>query len=101
MSSSLKILQLVHTLDPTVGGVAASVLALSRGLTRRGHKIDILVLDDPAAAWIKDACHAEGPSRTGGSRRRVDLTVHALGSGLTSYRYLRELMPWLRKNGGD
>ena len=59
------------------------------------------MLDDPAAAWIKDACHAEGPSRTGGSRRRVDLTVHALGSGLTSYRYLRELMPWLRKNGGD
>ena len=95
MSSSLKILQLVHTLDPTVGGVAASVLALSRGLTRRGHKIDILVLDDPVAAWIKDACHAEA------DRRRVDLTVRALGSGLTSYRYSRELMPWLRKNGGD
>ena len=85
MSSALKVLQLVHTLDPSVGGVATSVLALSRGLARRGHKIDIVVLDDPSAAWIKD----------------VDLTVHALGSGLTSYRYSRVLLPWLQKHGGD
>jgi glycosyltransferase involved in cell wall biosynthesis len=85
LSSALKVLQLVHTLDPSVGGVATSVLALSRGLARRGHKIDIVVLDDPSAAWIKD----------------VDLTVHALGSGLTSYRYSRVLLPWLQKHGGD
>jgi len=85
LSSALKILQLVHTLDPSVGGVATSVLALSRGLARRGHNIDIVVLDEPSAAWIKN----------------VDLTVHALGSGLTSYRYSRALLPWLRKHGGD
>jgi glycosyltransferase involved in cell wall biosynthesis len=85
LSSALKILQLVHTLDPSVGGVATSVLALSRGLGRRGHKIDIVVLDDSSAAWIKD----------------VDLTVHALGSGQTSYRYSRALLPWLREHGGD
>jgi len=65
--------------------VATSVLALSRGLARRGHNIDIVVLDEPSAAWIKN----------------VDLTVHALGSGLTSYRYSRALLPWLRKHGGD
>ncbi len=76
---------MVHTLDPSVGGVATAVAALSRGLARRGHKIDIVVLDDPAVAWIK----------------HVDLTVHALGSGLTSYRYSRALLPWLRQNGGD
>lgn len=85
MSSALKILQLVHTLDPGVGGVATSVLALSRGLARRGHKIDIVVLDDPSAAWIAN----------------VDLNVHALGSGLTSYRYSHALLPWLRQHGGD
>jgi glycosyltransferase involved in cell wall biosynthesis len=79
----LKILQLVHTLDPSVGGVATSVLALSRGLARRGHKIDIVVLDDPSAAWIAN----------------IDLNVHALGSGLTSYRYSRSLLPWLRQHG--
>ena len=75
----------MHTLDPSVGGVATSVLALSRGLARRGHKIDIVVLDDAAAAWIKN----------------VDLTVHALGAGRTSYRYSRALFPWLREHGGD
>ncbi len=85
MSSALKILQLVHTLDPSVGGVASSVLALSRGIARRGHKIDIVVLDDPNAAWIKN----------------VDLTVHALGAGLSNYRYSSALMPWLRKHGGE
>ncbi len=81
----MKILQLVHTLDPSVGGVAAAVLALSRGLARRGHKIDIVVLDDPSAAWIAN----------------VDLNVNALGSGLTSYRYSRALLPWFRQHGGD
>jgi len=81
----LKILQLVHTLDPSVGGVATSVLALSRGLVRRGHKIDIVALDDPSARWIAN----------------VDLTLHALGSGVTSYRYSRALLPWLQEYGGD
>ncbi len=85
MSSALKILQLVHTLDPSVGGVATSVLALSRGLVRRGHKIDIVALDDPSARWIAN----------------VDLTLHALGSGVTSYRYSRALLPWLQEYGGD
>ena len=85
MSSALKILQLVHTLDPRVGGVAAAVTALSRGLARRGHKIDIVMLDDPSAAWI----------------RHIDLNVHALGIGRRSYRYSAMLLPWLRQYGGD
>jgi glycosyltransferase involved in cell wall biosynthesis len=81
----LKILQLVHTLDPSVGGVATSVLALSRGLAKRGHKIDIVVLDDPSASWIAN----------------IDLNVHALGSGVTSYRYSGVLLPWLREHGAN
>ncbi|HEV2046440.1 MAG TPA: glycosyltransferase [Chthoniobacterales bacterium] len=76
---------MVHTLDPSVGGVAAAVLTLSRGLARRGHKIDIVVLDDPSAPWLAD----------------VGLSVHALGHGLTSYRYSGKLLPWLRQHGGD
>ena len=84
MSSPLKILQVAHTLDPSVGGVAAAVAGLSRGISRRGHKIDIVVLDDPSATWIKDA----------------HLTVHALGAGRGSYRYSPALMPWLRAHGG-
>ena len=85
LSSTLKILQLVHTLDPKVGGVAAAVLALSRGLARRGHKIDIVVLDDPGAPWLAN----------------IGLPGQALGAGLTSYRYSPNLLPWLEKHGGD
>jgi glycosyltransferase involved in cell wall biosynthesis len=81
----LKILQLVHTLDPSVGGVAAAVMALSRGLAQRGHKIDIVVLDDPSAAWV----------------RQTDLNMHALGVGRRSYRYSAMLLPWLRQHSGD
>ncbi len=83
--SALKILQLVHTLDPSVGGVAAAVLGLSHGMVNRGHKVDVVVLEDPGAPWLVD----------------IGLTVHALGSGLTSYRYSPNLMPWLKKHGND
>jgi glycosyltransferase involved in cell wall biosynthesis len=83
-------LQLVHTLDPSVGGVAAAVLALSRGLARRGHKLDVVVLDEPdVVAAVADRDPTD------------NITVHALGSGLTSYRYSRTLWPWLRQHGGD
>lgn len=83
-SSPLKILQLVHTLDPGVGGVASSVLALSREIARRGHKIDIVTLDDES--YGSHTSH---------------LSIHALGHGMTSYRYSARLLPWLREHGGD
>ena len=80
----MKILQLVHTLDPSVGGVASSVLALSREIARLGHKIDIVVLDDES--------HVSHTSYG---------SVYSLGAGLTSYRYSAKLSPWLREHGGD
>jgi glycosyltransferase involved in cell wall biosynthesis len=76
---------MVQTLDPSGGGVAAAVLGLNQGLARRGHKIDIVALDDPEAPWLSG----------------VDLPVQALGAGLTSYRYSPRLLPWLKKHGGD
>jgi len=85
LSSPLRILQLVQTLDPRVGGVALAVLALSRGLAVRGHKVEILVLDDSNCRWLAD----------------IDLTVHPLGTGSTNYRYSTKLMPWLRQHGDN
>lgn len=81
---------MVQTLDPSVGGVAPAVLSMSGGLAQRGHKIDIVALDNPASPWLADV----GPART-------DLTVHALGAGLTRYRYSKQLLPWLREHGGN
>ena len=65
--------------------MAAAVLNLSRGLIQRGHKVDIVVLDDASAPWLAN----------------VDLTVHALGVGFGHYRYSSTLLPWLRQNGGN
>ncbi len=96
MSSALKILQIVQTLDPSVGGVAPAVLALSRGLARRGHKIDIVVLDGPE---VVAAVGDRGPASAGSATTGVDLTVYALGTGLTSYRYSKALTNWLRDYG--
>jgi len=95
---------MVHTLDPSVGGVAPAVLALSRALARRGHKIDIVTLDEPdAVGGSREAeprsatpkTFASGHAATGD----IDLTIHPLGTGLTSYRYSKSLMPWLRNRG--
>lgn len=76
---------MVQTLDPSTGGVARAVTALSRALVRLGHPVEIVALDEQTSPWL------------GG----IDLPVHALGSGLTGYRYSRHLLPWLRRNGGN
>lgn len=73
----------MQTLDPTVGGVAPAVVALSRGLVGRGHKIDIVTLDPPDSKYAPD------------------LTVHALGTGLTSYHYSTALVHWLKEHGAN
>ena len=83
----MKILQLVHTLNPSVGGVAPALTALSRGLVRRGHKVDVLTLDEPGST----------PPAT----EDDSMSVHVVGPGLTSYRYSGKLLPWLREHRQD
>jgi len=65
--------------------VAAAALGLSRGIANRGHKIDILVLDEPDSPWLVN----------------IGSTVYALGAGVTSYRYSSKLLPWLKEHGGE
>lgn len=81
----MKILNIIHTLDPSVGGVASAVLALSRELAQRGHGVDVVTLDEPGSSWLV----------------QDGLTIHPLGIGFSSYRYSRALSSWLRKHGGD
>src|SRR5689334_17146755 len=59
------------------------MLALSRGMVRRGHHVEVVALDPPTANWL----------------RAIDLPVHALGRGLTSYGYSRALARWLKTHG--
>ncbi len=47
--------------------------------------MEIVSLDEPDALWLKE----------------IQLRVHPLSSGLTSYRYSKNLLPWLREHGGN
>jgi glycosyltransferase involved in cell wall biosynthesis len=76
---------MVQTLDPSAGGVARAVVTLSQALVRLGHEVEIVALDEPNAPWLD----------------KFQLRVHSLGSGLTSYRYSKNLLPWLREHGGN
>ncbi|MFL6528394.1 MAG: glycosyltransferase [Chthoniobacterales bacterium] len=75
-------MQIVQTLDPETGGVARAVTSLSKALVTRGITVETVTLDPADAPWL----------RNGG------LQVHALGTGLTSFRYSSALLPWLRVN---
>ncbi|MEP6686164.1 MAG: glycosyltransferase, partial [Verrucomicrobiota bacterium] len=75
--------QMVQTLDPGTGGVARAVISLSKAMERCGHQVEIVALDESTSPWLT----------------KVDLPVHALGTGLTSYRYSKKLLPWLREEG--
>jgi glycosyltransferase involved in cell wall biosynthesis len=73
----------VQTLNPETGGVARAVTSLSKGLQQHNAQTEIVALDKPAAPWLHDQ----------------SVPVHALGQGITSYRYSRALPNWLRENG--
>jgi glycosyltransferase involved in cell wall biosynthesis len=75
----------VQTLNPQTGGVARAVLALSRAMATRGAQTTIVVQDDPAAPWLRDAPVNSVP----------------LGEGTSSYRYSRALRDWLRDHVGE
>lgn len=79
----MRILQVIPTLNPSVGGVAPAMMALSRGLARRGHEVEIVALDPASSQWLQS----------------IPLTVHAVGGGLTNYGYSSALTKWLRANG--
>ena len=76
---------MVQTLDPSAGGVARAVITLSHALVRLGNEVEVVTLDEPGSSWLEN----------------MQLRVHALGAGLTNYRYSKHLLPWLREHGGD
>ena len=81
----MKILQVIPTLEPSVGGVAPAVLTSSRALVRRGHNVEIVVLDPPDVEWLQG----------------IKPKVHALGRGTGFYGYSPALNRWLRAHGDN
>lgn len=76
----MKILQVISSLNPAYGGVAACLEALTPELAALGHVSEAATLDAPDAPFL-----GAFPG-----------TVHALGPGKFSYQYSPRLVPWLR-----
>ncbi|MEY2890692.1 MAG: hypothetical protein RJA98_600 [Pseudomonadota bacterium] len=78
----MKLLHVVPSVDPALGGVAESIRSRGVKLVEMGHTVEVVSLDDPAAPFV--ASYA--------------LTLHPLGRGRTAWQYHPGLVPWLRAN---
>lgn len=81
----MKILHVIHSVNPQGGGTAEGVKQLSAALLQRGTSVDVMSLDSPDAPWIRD----------------FPLPLFALGPGRFGYGYSPKVIPWLRQHGGD
>lgn len=75
----MKILHVIPTIDPQGGGPMEGVRQYGIKAEALGHKIEVLTLDSPAEAFVKD----------------FPLTVHAIGPSTTKYRYNANLTAWI------
>ena len=78
----MKILHVLSSADPGVGGPLEGVRQRGIRLQQLGHSVEVVTLDDPNLDFLKV----------------FPLTVHALGPASGSYRYTSRLVPWLKEN---
>ena len=81
----MKILRSIQTLNPAIGGPIESVRQSSLALSRAGHEVLILTLDDPTAPWLKD----------------VQVNVHTFGPAPSGYGHAPDLLDWIRKHHAE
>jgi len=79
---SLRVVNVVATLDPRAGGVPAAVLQLGESIGRVVRQSTIVTLDPPDSVWLRDA----------------DVPTVALGRGRLKYRYNPHVRDWLAAN---
>ncbi len=78
----MRLLHMVHTLNPERGGPSESVRMFVLAHQRAGNEVEVATLDDPASDF----------------RQRVNCEVHPCGPGLGIYGYSPPLEHWLRAN---
>src|ERR1700712_3850066 len=75
----MKLLHILSSVNPDGGGPTEGVRQRGLRLTEMGHTVEVVSLDDPAEAWV----------------REFPLDVHALGPPQGRYRYTDKLVAWL------
>ena len=62
----MRIVRIIRSTNPTGGGPIESLKQVARLHSQVGNTVEVVCLDDPASAWLKDfpfPCHALGPVR--------------------------------------
>jgi glycosyltransferase involved in cell wall biosynthesis len=83
----MRLLHVVHTLNPDGGGPSESVRMFVRAHQRAGNEVEVATLDGPAAGPAGDAY-----------RGLVTCEVHPCGPGKTNYGFNPQLEGWLKAN---
>lgn len=76
----MRLLHIISSVDPKGGGPMEGVHQIGKQLSAMGHTVEVLSLDDPAAAFVQSSA----------------LTVHAIGPSPGTYHYNPHLVAWLR-----
>jgi glycosyltransferase involved in cell wall biosynthesis len=79
----MRILQVIHSVDPRGGGVIEGIKQLAGPMIAAGHRVEVLSLDAPGVPW------------TG------DLPFHAIGNGRPGYGYAPGVVKWLVDHGNE
>jgi glycosyltransferase involved in cell wall biosynthesis len=79
---SQRILHVVSSMDPVLGGVCKAVRTITTSLIDSGIDNEVVCLDDHNAAFIPNDA----------------FKLHALGSGSNLWGYNSRLLPWLKDN---
>ena len=78
----MNLLHIISSMDPTTGGPCQGIRNSNDALSKQGVQREVICLDDPAAAYLG---HDE-------------FTIHALGPVQGTWKYSKNLIPWLLKN---
>ncbi len=84
-ASVMRILRSIHSVNPAGGGPIEGIKQVARVHQAAGHETEIVSLDAPDDAWVKEC----------------PVKVHALGPGRSSYGYSGRLVPWLAGHRKD
>jgi glycosyltransferase involved in cell wall biosynthesis len=80
----VKLLHVIHSVNPQGGGPIEGIRQLSAALTRAGHAVDVLSLDAPESPGVHD----------------FPLPLFPLGTGRPGYGYSAKVLPWLLDHAG-
>lgn len=80
----MKILHIIPSIDPEVGGPAEGLRQWGMKAATRGHSIEVVTLDAPGMPFL----------------RSYPLTAYPLGPSQGGYRYNKRLVPWLEAHAG-